>query len=101
MSARLSQRLWALALTSQCSAEPLALRVRRELLPAAAARSGALTPSERRVAELARSGRTNREIAQELWITIKTVELHLTNTYRKLDISSRRDLDTALSARAA
>jgi DNA-binding CsgD family transcriptional regulator len=61
---------------------------------------GALTPSERRVAELAASGRSNREIAQELYVTPKTVEVHLSNTYRKLEIRSRRDLPRALATDA-
>jgi DNA-binding CsgD family transcriptional regulator len=53
---------------------------------------GALTPSERRIVELAGSGATNKEIAQTLFVTVKTVEMHLGNAYRKLDISSRREL---------
>ncbi|MFE4582393.1 helix-turn-helix transcriptional regulator [Streptomyces chartreusis] len=52
----------------------------------------ALTPSERRVAELASSGMTNRDIAQRLFVTIKTVEVHLTSVYRKLGISRREDI---------
>ena len=56
----------------------------------------ALTASERRVAQLAADGMSNKEIAQTLFITIKTVELHLTSAYRKLDISSRAQLDNAL-----
>ena len=51
-----------------------------------------LTPSERRVAELAAAGGTNREIAQTLFVTEKTVETHLGRAFRKLDISSRRQL---------
>jgi len=60
-----------------------------------------LTPSELRVARLAAVGRTNREIAQALFVTRRTVEIHLTSAYRKLDIASRNglagalDLDTA------
>jgi DNA-binding NarL/FixJ family response regulator len=55
-----------------------------------------LTPSERRVAEMASKGPTNREIAQALFVTPRTVELHLTNTFRKLEISSRSQLAAAL-----
>jgi DNA-binding NarL/FixJ family response regulator len=40
---------------------------------------------------------TNREIAQALFVTPKTVEVHLSNAYRKLEISSRRQLAGALS----
>ena len=54
---------------------------------------GSLTPSEKRVAGLAASGLSNREIAQELYVTPKTVEVHLSNTYRKLEIRSRRQLE--------
>jgi DNA-binding NarL/FixJ family response regulator len=56
----------------------------------------ALTPSERRIAQLAATGRSNKEIAQELFVTVKTVELHLSNCYRKLDITSRNELAAAL-----
>jgi DNA-binding CsgD family transcriptional regulator len=55
-----------------------------------------LTPSERRVAELAASGMTNRQIAQSLFVTVKTVEAHLSAAYDKLDIDSRRQLSRAL-----
>lgn len=57
---------------------------------------GALTPSELRVATLAAKGMTNRAIAQELFVTLKAVEFHLGNTYRKLGITSRRELAAAL-----
>ena len=50
---------------------------------------GALTPSELRVAQLAAAGQTNRQIAQALFVTQRTVENHLTSTYAKLGISSR------------
>jgi DNA-binding CsgD family transcriptional regulator len=56
----------------------------------------ALTASERRVAQLAAGGMSNKEIAQTLFVTIKTVEVHLSHAYRKLEISSRTQLDTAL-----
>jgi len=52
----------------------------------------ALTPSERRVAELAIHGHSNRDIAQQLFITVKTVEVHLSNAYRKLGITRRDQL---------
>jgi DNA-binding CsgD family transcriptional regulator len=55
-----------------------------------------LTASERRVAQLAAEGMSNKEIAQTLFVTIKTVEVHLSHAYRKLGISSRAQLDTAL-----
>jgi DNA-binding CsgD family transcriptional regulator len=55
-----------------------------------------LTPSERRVAQLAAAGLPNREIAQHLFITARTVEGHLTHAYQKLDITSREQLPAAL-----
>jgi DNA-binding CsgD family transcriptional regulator len=59
-----------------------------------------LTPSERRVAELAARGLTNRQIAQTLFVTVKTIETHLAAAYDKLGIRSRRELPVALGARA-
>ena len=56
----------------------------------------ALTPAERRVAQLAAEGRTNRQIAQELFVTQRTVETHLTHTFAKLDIHARSELAGAL-----
>jgi DNA-binding NarL/FixJ family response regulator len=58
----------------------------------------ALTAQERRVAELAARDMTNRQIAQELYLTEKTVETHLSNAYRKLTIKSRRQLATKLAS---
>jgi DNA-binding CsgD family transcriptional regulator len=52
----------------------------------------ALTPSERRVAQLAASGRTNRDVAAALFISPKTVESNLARIYRKLGINSRAEL---------
>ena len=55
-----------------------------------------LTASERRVAELAAGGATNRDIAEELFVTPKTVENHLTRVYAKLGVASRAELADAL-----
>jgi DNA-binding CsgD family transcriptional regulator len=78
---RLDAPLWA--------ARARALLARNDAHPAPAS---LLTPSERRVAELAASGMTNREVAAELFISIKTVEVNLTRIYRKFDIRSRAEL---------
>src|SRR5437763_251052 len=56
-----------------------------------------LTASERRIAELASQNFTNREIAQTLFITARTVEGHLTSVFRKLQLDSRNDLPAALA----
>ncbi|MET9558319.1 AAA family ATPase [Streptomyces sp. NPDC006645] len=60
--------------------------------------SGSLTGSERRIAELAAEGRTNTEISSFLHVARRTVESHLTSTYRKLGISGRGKLRAALGA---
>jgi DNA-binding CsgD family transcriptional regulator len=57
----------------------------------------ALSPSERRVTRLAADGLTNREIAEELFVTRKAVEWHLGNAYAKLGIHSRKELPDALT----
>ena len=68
-------------------------RAAEELERAAPGRAtGALTPTERRIAALVAQGKRNREIAQALFISVATVEAHLTRTYRKLDIRSRSQL---------
>ncbi|MFK0256224.1 AAA family ATPase [Streptomyces sp. NPDC090445] len=75
-----------------------ALREGGVRVPAAARTgSGALTGSERRIAELAAAGRTNTEIADLLHVARRTVETHLTNTYRKLGVRRRSELPAALS----
>jgi DNA-binding CsgD family transcriptional regulator len=92
---RLADRLGALA-TARRAREELALAGGRG--PAARDRAGDLTPSEHRVAALAASGQTNREIANALFVTLKAVEWHLGNAYRKLDIRGRDQLPDALRA---
>jgi DNA-binding CsgD family transcriptional regulator len=56
-----------------------------------------LTASERRIAELASGGLSNREIAQMLFVTARTVEGHLTSVFRKLRVQSREELPAALA----
>ena len=97
--------LEGLELAATCGASALAEHARTELRaagarPRRAARSGveALTPSERRVAALAAEGLSNAEVAQALFVTVRTVEMHLSAAYRKLEIASRAALPGALSA---
>jgi DNA-binding CsgD family transcriptional regulator len=55
-----------------------------------------LTPSERRVCELAAAGRSNPQIAAELFLSRRTVEFHLRGAFRKLGVGSRDELAAAL-----
>ncbi|MEU8190538.1 helix-turn-helix domain-containing protein, partial [Micromonospora carbonacea] len=59
-----------------------------------------LSEAERRVAALAAQGHTNRQISSKLFITVSTVEQHLTRVYRKLDVKRRTDLPARLVAYA-
>lgn len=68
-----------------------------KLRPLLAGGVESLTPSERRVAQLAAEGLTNREVAQSLFLTVKTVETHLSHAYSKLGIGSRSELPAALA----
>ncbi len=90
-------------IAARCGATVVANRAREELLasgarPRRTALKGieALTPSERRVCELATEGLTNREIAQALFVTVKTIEDHLRNSYGKLGVAGKKDLPDAL-----
>jgi DNA-binding CsgD family transcriptional regulator len=93
----------ALDLASRCGAHATTEDARAELLatgarPRRVALSGAasLTASERRVARLAAEGHSNPEIAQSLFITRRTVEKHVGEVLRKLELSSRREIAAAL-----
>jgi DNA-binding NarL/FixJ family response regulator len=86
----------------QCGAMPLVAHARTELQATGTRiRSPrmtgpeSLTPSEARVADLAAQGLTNRQIAQRLYVTVKTVEVHLSAAYRKLGITRRTQLSAA------
>lgn len=96
-----------MGLAQGCGAIALEQRARVELeatgaRPRSVVTSGAesLTPSELRVAQLAAEEMTNREIAQALFVTPKTVETHLRHCYQKLEITGRAELRPALSANA-
>ena len=93
----LAARLGATALRRQAVDELAAAGAR----PRTPQRTGveALSPSEYRVARLAAEGQRNRDIAQALFVTIKTVEVHLSACYRKLGIASRTDLPEFLRGR--
>ena len=93
----------ALDVATGCAATTIAQRARDELVAAGARPRrdvlhgrDALTASELRVAQMAASGMTNREIAQALFVSLRTVETHLTHAYQKLDLSSRAELAAAL-----
>jgi DNA-binding CsgD family transcriptional regulator len=97
-----------LDLARECDATSLAEQALAELQAAGArprgrprAGAAALTASERRVAELAAAGQTTRQIAGALFLSPKTVEGHLTSAYRKLGVSSRRELAPALTPPSA
>ena len=86
----IAHRLGALALVAQANEELAATGAR----PRKVVQTGleTLTASERRVAQLAADDMSNKDIAQALFVTVKTVEVHLSSVYRKLEISSRRQL---------
>jgi len=96
LALELAQRSGATLLAEQAHEELIATGAR----PRRVVQSGAdsLTPSERRIAAMAAEGISNREIAQALFVTLRTVEMHLSNAFRKLGVSSRTQLTTALAA---
>ena len=82
-----------LAAAARAEVEASGGRPRRDRLSG----PGALTPGERRIAGLAADGLTSRQIAQTLYLSPKTVEMHLSRAYRKLAITSRNQLERALA----
>lgn len=94
-----------LQLADRCGSELLAQMAKAELVALGARPRrtqlvgvGALTPSERRVVDLVAAGHTNKQVAQALFVTVKTVETHLAHAYQKLQIGSRAELAAALAA---
>jgi DNA-binding CsgD family transcriptional regulator len=97
----------ALDIAHRAGAKPLAEQAETELRatgarPRRVVLTGldSLTASERRIAELASQGLTNREIAQTLFVTTRTVEGHLTSIFRKLQLDSRSELRATLAGSA-
>jgi len=94
------------ALAQECGARPLSRALAGAGAGAAGGEDGVtvnkvvaiLSDAERRVAGLAAVGYSNREIAAKLFITVSTVEQHLTRVYRKLNITQRSDLPSDLTA---
>ncbi|MEH6377272.1 helix-turn-helix transcriptional regulator, partial [Streptomyces sp. KLMMK] len=89
----------AAALAEKCAAHVLVQELRQDMVEAGARPRrdteigpASLTPAERRTALLAAEGLTNKEIAGRLYVTRRTVEMHLSRVYRKLSISDRRAL---------
>jgi DNA-binding NarL/FixJ family response regulator len=95
----------ALDLAERGGLRLIAHRARSELLAAGArprrdllSGPGALTPAEHRVAALAAAGLGNREIAEQLYVTLRTVETHLTHAFQKLQIANRSELPEHIGA---
>jgi DNA-binding CsgD family transcriptional regulator len=95
-----------LDLAHRCGTAPLEERARTELeatgaRPRKAVYTGieSLTPSELRVARMAAESKTNREIAQALMVTEKTIETHMRHVFQKLDLSRRTELAGVLESR--
>ncbi|WP_307867414.1 LuxR family transcriptional regulator [Saccharothrix coeruleofusca] len=94
----------AVDLATRCGSAVAATRARELLVraggrmrPITGARVDTLTGSERRVAMMAVAGSTNREIAETLFVTLRTVEVHLSSVYRKLGVCGRAELPAALA----
>lgn len=89
----------ALEVAERCGAAPLAARARQELDRLDVAERGGpeLTPTEARIAALVGCGATNREVAAQLFISVKTVEGTLSRVYRKFGVRSRTALARAMA----
>jgi DNA-binding CsgD family transcriptional regulator len=89
----------ALAVFEELGAEPWSAKARAEIarIGGRVPSAGALTPSERRIAELVAEGKTNKEVASILVVADRTVESALTQIYRKLDVRSRTQLARKLA----
>ena len=92
----------ALAIFEEVGARLWAEKARAELARISGRRAGGdeLTETEARVAELAAAGRSNKEIAAELFMGLSTVESHLSRVYRKLGVRSRAGLGSRLETAA-
>jgi DNA-binding NarL/FixJ family response regulator len=92
----------ALVIFEELGARLWAEKTRAELARISGRRAGGdeLTETETRVAELAAAGRSNKEIAAELFMGVSTVESHLSRVYRKLGVRSRAGLGPRLDAGA-
>src|SRR4029077_6604509 len=94
----------AYELLAGMGAEAFAERARRELLATGetvrrltSETRDALTPQEAHIARLAADGHTNPEIGTRLFISPRTVEYHLHKVFRKIDVSTRKELHDALA----
>ena len=93
----------ALAIFESIGAEPWAAQASAEIgrIGGRAPSPGGLTPTEQRVADLVVEGKSNKEVAAELVVSVHTVEAALTSIYRKLEVRSRTELARKLSDASA
>jgi DNA-binding CsgD family transcriptional regulator len=90
----------ALAIFEELGAKPWVEKTHAELARIGGrAPTGGLTPTEQRIAELVAKGRSNKEVAAELFVTVKTVESNLTRIYAKLEVRSRTELARKLGSK--
>ena len=94
----------ALSVLEPLNAQMWVRRARDELARVGlrqAGRSDGLTPAQERVAELVAAGKSNRQIAAELFMSVRTVETHLTKIYRQMGVGSRAQLAAHIAGRAS